>query len=115
MAPPRAGTLMPRGDDVSGALTKLLRNLVAEHTAELARERATVPSVQHPPGATCGAKTRRGTRCKRKDLYASGRCPLHGGLSTGPRTAAGKARSAANGKRGGRPRKKQSPCEVQKS
>jgi hypothetical protein len=29
----------------------------------------------------------------------SGRCRLHGGKSTGPRTAAGKARSAANGRR----------------
>lgn len=46
---------------------------------------------------SCGARTRRGTPCKRKDLYGSGRCPLHGGLSTGPRTPAGKARSASNG------------------
>lgn len=36
-------------------------------------------------GMTCGAKTRAGTPCKRRDLYASGRCRLHGGLSTGPR------------------------------
>jgi len=33
---------------------------------------------------TCGARTRAGTPCKRKDLYTSGRCRLHGGLSTGP-------------------------------
>jgi hypothetical protein len=48
---------------------------------------------------TCGAKTRAGTPCKRRDLYRSGRCKLHGGLSTGPRTAKGKRRSARNGKR----------------
>jgi hypothetical protein len=36
-------------------------------------------------GLTCGAKTRAGTRCKRRDLYISGRCKLHGGLSTGPK------------------------------
>lgn len=36
-------------------------------------------------GMTCGARTRAGTPCKRRDLYASGRCRLHGGLSTGPR------------------------------
>ena len=47
---------------------------------------------------TCGATTRAGTRCKRRDLYRSGRCKLHGGLSTGPRTAKGKRRSARNGK-----------------
>jgi len=34
---------------------------------------------------TCGARTRAGTPCKRRDLYRSGRCKLHGGLSTGPR------------------------------
>ena len=34
---------------------------------------------------TCGAKTRAGTPCKRRDLFLSGRCALHGGLSTGPK------------------------------
>lgn len=47
----------------------------------------------------CGARTRAGTPCKRRDLYRSGRCKLHGGLSTGPRTIKGKRRSARNGKR----------------
>lgn len=28
----------------------------------------------------CGAKTRAGTPCKRKDLFINGRCKLHGGL-----------------------------------
>ncbi len=45
----------------------------------------------------CGAKTRAGTACKRRDLYRSGRCKLHGGHSTGPRTKKGKRRSAQNG------------------
>lgn len=34
---------------------------------------------------TCGAKTKAGSPCKRRDLYASGRCKFHGGMSTGPR------------------------------
>ena len=42
----------------------------------------------------CGARTRRGTPCQRKAL-ANGRCPNHGGLSTGPRTPEGKARALA--------------------
>lgn len=46
----------------------------------------------------CGALTRAGMPCKRRDLHRSGRCKLHGGLSTGPRTAKGKRRSARNGK-----------------
>ena len=95
-------------------LNAIVRAAVAEHERELARAREASPPVRHPPGATCGARTRRGTPCKRKDLYSSGRCKLHGGLSTGPRTAAGKARSAANGKLGGRPRKRTS-CEVHES
>lgn len=45
----------------------------------------------------CGAKTRAGTPCKRRDLYENGRCRLHGGLSTGPKTKAGKKKSALNG------------------
>ena len=49
---------------------------------------------------TCGAKTRKGTPCKRKDLYRSGRCKFHGGMSTGPLTEEGKKRCAENGKKG---------------
>lgn len=54
----------------------------------------------------CGARTRAGTPCKRKDLYGNFRCRLHGGLSTGPITKAGKRRSAQNGFI---PKKKRSP------
>ena len=45
----------------------------------------------------CGAKTRAGTPCKRRDLCDSGRCRLHGGMSSGPRTEEGKVRSSKNG------------------
>ncbi len=41
----------------------------------------------------CGATTRKGSLCLRQAL-ANGRCPNHGGLSTGPKTGAGKARIA---------------------
>ena len=45
----------------------------------------------------CGAKNRQGVPCKIKNVYLpSGRCKFHGGLSTGPRTADGKAKSALN-------------------
>ena len=40
----------------------------------------------------CGAKTRRGTVCQ-SPAMANGRCRMHGGPSTGPRTAEGLARS----------------------
>lgn len=47
------------------------------------------------PNERCGATTRRGTACQRKAL-PNGRCKLHGGKSTGPKTAEGKARAVAN-------------------
>ena len=47
------------------------------------------------PIARCGAKTKYGTPCARRPIRRTGRCRLHGGKSTGPRTAQGKARCAA--------------------
>ena len=48
-------------------------------------------------GLACGAKTRAGTPCKLTSIYDNGRCKFHGGASTGPKTAEGKARAALNG------------------
>jgi|SRR5882724_2295320 len=42
----------------------------------------------------CGARTRSG-ECCRQPAMKNGRCRMHGGLSTGPRTADGRARCAA--------------------
>lgn len=42
----------------------------------------------------CGARTRRGTRCQAPAMR-NGRCRLHGGKSTGPRTPEGIARIRA--------------------
>ncbi|MCZ6591173.1 MAG: HGGxSTG domain-containing protein [Alphaproteobacteria bacterium] len=42
----------------------------------------------------CGAKTRKGTSCEAKAL-SNGKCRHHGGLSTGPRTKAGRLAIAA--------------------
>lgn len=48
----------------------------------------------------CGAKTRRGTPCNAPAM-SNGRCRLHGGKSTGPRTPEGLERSRkANFKHG---------------
>ena len=57
----------------------------------------------HLEVATCCALTRSGTACRRKDLHVSGKCKLHGGASTGPKTEMGKAQASKNGKLGGRP------------
>jgi len=49
--------------------------------------------VCYPNNApTCGAKTRNGTTC-RAPAMANGRCRMHGGKSTGPRTSEGLERS----------------------
>ena len=53
------------------------------------------------PGERCGAKTRRGTDCRRPAYKKNGRCGLHGGKSTGARTPEGLKRiSEANLKHG---------------
>ena len=45
----------------------------------------------------CGAKAKStGKPCQCKELYRNGRCRYHGGLSTGPRTAAGRRRALLN-------------------
>jgi len=57
-------------------------------------------------GLACGARTRAGHPCRLTSIYQSGRCKFHGGLSTGPTSAAGKRKAAKNGFR---PKKKRSP------
>ena len=53
------------------------------------------------PGQRCGAKTRRGTACRRPASKRNGRCRLHGGRSTGPKSAEGRAKIAATNLRHG--------------
>ena len=80
--------------DDQAELRKCWRRLNKERSNQLAAWAAR--GYQYPPpayvplpnelrGLTCGAKTRAGSPCKRRDLYRSGRCKLHGGLSTGPK------------------------------
>ena len=47
------------------------------------------------PGKRCLARTRRGSPCQNAAIRGRSRCKLHGGLSTGPKTPEGKARSIA--------------------
>ncbi len=50
--------------------------------------RTTLPLAQACP--RCGARTRAGKPCQ-SPAMGNGRCRMHGGASTGPRTAAGLA------------------------
>jgi hypothetical protein len=72
-------------------MRKALREELAEGIASAIERSRRLPRGQRP---RCGAKTRRGTSCVRPALE-NGRCPNHGGLSTGPRTKAGRNRIAA--------------------
>ena len=58
------------------------------------------------PSIRCGAKTRRGTACQKPPMKGKQRCKFHGGSSTGPKTAEGKARIAAAHWKHGRRSKK---------
>jgi hypothetical protein len=66
--------------------------MTPEQIEHLERERRveTFPRSARP---RCGAKTKAGTACQAQALK-NGRCPLHGGLSTGPNTPGGKAKRA---------------------
>jgi len=63
--------------------------LARERTSE---ERARLRELRNKP---CGARTKAGLPCRRKGLGKGGRCPNHGGLSTGPRAPEGRARISA--------------------
>jgi len=54
------------------------------------------PKSQRP---LCGATTRKGTPCKARVVQGSTRCRVHGGLSTGPRTDAGREAIRASNRR----------------
>ena len=55
---------------------------------------------------SCLAKTRMGIECQKPPLKGKKRCRLHGGASTGPRTAQGRARIAEAHYKHGRRSKK---------
>ncbi len=64
------------------------------------KPRKTLPKWLRPQ---CGAKTRAGSRCratpvwdKKSDRPKNGRCRMHGGLSTGPKTEKGKQKALKN-------------------
>jgi len=75
---------------------------IAGHAPDLFRKQfaakriTTETAARLEPGyvdpKTCKARTRAGTPCKMKAVHGKKRCRLHGGLSTGPKTAEGRER-----------------------
>ncbi len=62
-----------------------------------ARARETYQKKRARGVQMCGARTKQscGRPCQARGLQPSGRCKLHGGMSTGPRTPEGKAKALA--------------------
>lgn len=101
----------PNADEqVTKAIFDLANCKVPKRAPKKGRKRARRPPCTSP-GATargvpadyagddpslCNARTKTGQPCRALGLPGSGRCKWHGGLSTGPRTAEGKAESAKN-------------------
>ena len=82
-----------RGPDLVAWLAEMLPN---------ADIRIRFLRAQRPDRPRCGARCRDGHACRApavwdtvRDRPANGRCKLHGGLSTGPKTPEGKQRCAA--------------------
>jgi hypothetical protein len=75
----------------------IIEQLLAGHEAWQQRERRKPAAPKRKRNRPrCGAYARStGSPCKAQAL-ANGRCRNHGGMSTGPKTSAGKAKSLAN-------------------
>lgn len=80
------------------------RTLFREWWAKAEAAHAAGRYVQSCPrylrGLTCGARKKDGTQCRSTTLCANGRCKFHGGRSTGPKSAEGRARALENLKLG---------------
>lgn len=63
------------------------------------------------PGRRCGARTRRRRSCANPAM-PNGRCRLHGGKSTGPRTSEGRNRAAKGNWKHGRHSRAQNPLKL---
>jgi hypothetical protein len=66
------------------------------HTTAQCWNAEVLAAAERREGLACGALTKARTPCKRRDLYVNGRCKLHGGPSTGPKSPEGAKRSMAN-------------------
>lgn len=77
----------------------LEREFSRQYAAYLASTKAREAERLASLRVICGAKTRKGTPCRCKSEAGKRRCKFHGGLSTGPKTAEGRARIAEAQKR----------------
>ena len=83
-----------------GDLDEWVDQKIAKRIASRKPKSTVTPKWLRP---SCGAKTRTGKQCRalavwdrENDRPKNGRCRMHGGLSTGPKTEAGKDRALRN-------------------
>src|SRR5439155_13584945 len=81
-----------RAREIGQSAKDVRQKAVVLRRQQEAEERARLRELRKQP---CGARTRAGHSCRRKGLGRGGRCPNHGGMSTGPKTEAGRQRIAA--------------------
>jgi hypothetical protein len=77
------------------ARLKLMENMTEAEARAFLKEKARHYRDEARPYELCAAKTRKGAPCKALAL-PNGRCRFHGGMSTGPKSAEGKAKALAN-------------------
>ena len=90
---------LQRREEAREAYMRALKAEVLTSALPPAPEQTPPPFPEECRGLRCGARTRAGTPCNRTDRGAGGRCKLHGGMSTGPRTDKGKERASRNSRR----------------
>lgn len=73
------------------ALLAIVRRLDGRRNRrDASKHRWETNAPKEPDRAICGAMTRKGTPCRAKSEPGKRRCRFHGGLSTGPKTEAGR-------------------------
>ncbi|MGE8943105.1 HGGxSTG domain-containing protein [Leptospira interrogans] len=73
-------------------LLALLKTILPETSTSGVRSGKGQENVERSAPRRCGARTRAGHPCQRKGTGAGGRCANHGGASTGPKSAEGRAK-----------------------
>ncbi len=93
LSDPDAADLPSDARGVAASELARLRGVEGERASALAAARSELRAASR--AVRCGARCRDGHPCGAPGRGRGGRCKLHGGASTGPRTAEGQARALA--------------------
>ena len=66
--------------------------ILRQHRIDISQPYSVPAEPEAPNRVICGAKNRKGNACKLWSVIGKKRCRFHGGLSTGPKTQAGRDR-----------------------